>query len=73
VTSVDIAPVSAERAFDVSFKAVAGRATHQILGGQRQARVLHHVRGRAECTQGVGDRDPGDSSRATVACVVCTK
>ena len=33
VTSVDIARVSAERAFDVSFEAVAGRATHQILGG----------------------------------------
>ncbi|MGH8575612.1 MAG: hypothetical protein ACREXX_05655 [Gammaproteobacteria bacterium] len=37
VTSVDIARVSAERALDVSFEAVAGRATHQILafaGGQ---------------------------------------
>jgi putative ABC transport system permease protein len=33
VTSVDIARVSAERAFDVSFEAVAGRATHQIVGG----------------------------------------
>ncbi|MGQ0593250.1 MAG: FtsX-like permease family protein [Gammaproteobacteria bacterium] len=33
VTSVDIARVSAERAFDVSFEAVAGRASHQILGG----------------------------------------
>jgi putative ABC transport system permease protein len=33
VTSVDIARMSAERAFDVSFEAVAGRATHQILGG----------------------------------------
>lgn len=33
VTSVEIARESAERAFDVSFEAVAGRATHQILGG----------------------------------------
>ncbi len=33
VTSVDIARVSAERAFDSSVEAVAGRATHQILGG----------------------------------------
>lgn len=33
VVSIDVANRSAERAFDLSTEAVAGRATHQVLGG----------------------------------------
>ncbi len=33
VTSVDLARISAERAFDVTYEAVVGQATHQITGG----------------------------------------
>lgn len=33
VTSVDLARISAERAFDVTYEAVVGKATHQITGG----------------------------------------
>lgn len=33
VTSIDLARISAERAFDVTYEAVVGQATHQITGG----------------------------------------
>jgi len=31
--AIDLANVSASRAFDLSTEAVAGRTTHQIIGG----------------------------------------
>src|SRR4030067_1761408 len=33
VVSIDLANASASRAFDLSTEAVAGKATHQIIGG----------------------------------------
>jgi putative ABC transport system permease protein len=53
VTAVDLANESAHRAFRVAAETVAGRATHQIVGGPqglpeglyREIRVNHHFRG----------------------------
>jgi putative ABC transport system permease protein len=53
VTAVDLANQTAHRAFKIAAETVAGRATHQIVGGPqglpeelyRQIRVDHHFRG----------------------------
>jgi len=53
VTAVDLANQTAHRAFKIAAETVAGRATHQIVGGPqglpeelyREIRVDHHFRG----------------------------
>ena len=53
VSAVDLANETAHRAFRIAAETVAGRATHQIVGGPeglpeelyRQIRVTHHFRG----------------------------
>jgi putative ABC transport system permease protein len=44
VVAVDLANVSASRAFDLSVDSVAGRATHQIVGGPQGLDEDHYAR-----------------------------
>jgi putative ABC transport system permease protein len=62
VVAIDLANISARRAFDLSTQAVVGRATHQIVGGPaglpddlyRQVRVEWGFRSSAPVVEGVG-------------------
>lgn len=60
VTAVDLANESARRAFRIAAETVAGKATHQVIGGAaglpeelyRTLRITHRVRGSAPVIEG---------------------
>src|SRR5512135_635308 len=56
MVAIDLANTSAERAFELSVDAVAGRATHQVVGGPRGLDEAVYRRLRVE--GGIGEAAP---------------
>lgn len=74
VTAVDLANESARRAFRIAAETVAGKATHQVVGGAaglpeelyRTLRITHRVRMSAPVVEGHVNLTDGDATTLTL-------